>query len=218
MYNRNNMDNVDTIRDLLSGDGLILNEECAALLHRYMELISVWNDRLSLVSQGDLSHLWHRHVVDALSLAPYVSAYGGREGGLLDIGSGSGFPAIPLLILLDDLQATLVERGERKAEFLELVLRELRPAGVQVLCDQFPVHGGLLSPGAITARAVDKPQRLLRGLAREIAHGATFLCQNLVLAESLGELFHVEHIEDDWTRHGLRRGQFWIIHHEEVSN
>ena len=87
-------------------------------MSQYLSLVREWNDYASLVSKGDLSSLEETHLVDALGLAPVIVRLGQDEGLLLDIGSGGGFPAIPLKIVLPDLQIVMIERCGRKVAFL----------------------------------------------------------------------------------------------------
>ena len=66
-------------------------------LQAYSGLIQRWNPMASLVSSRDSEHLW-LHITDSLSLLPAVRSCGGASPRLFDIGSGAGFPALPLAL------------------------------------------------------------------------------------------------------------------------
>jgi 16S rRNA (guanine527-N7)-methyltransferase len=122
-----------------------------------------WSGRMNLVSRSQLDCLWRRHVWDSLALIPHLGA--ARE--ILDIGSGSGFPAGPVgcWIAAEGRggTVTMVERTGKKADYLRAVA-EIAP-------DVFHVkHSGVealrgLGASCVTARAVAPLTRLV-SLAR----------------------------------------------------
>jgi 16S rRNA (guanine(527)-N(7))-methyltransferase RsmG len=182
-------------------------------LHSFCALIRKWNSFASLVSPRDADHLWV-HVADSLSLLRLVTALGGPSARLLDIGSGAGFPAVPLALALPDLKAILVERSRKKAGFLENAVGELGLKGRMTIQEcTFPNEMTLDEPlgWLITARAVEKPHKLWQGIRELVKNGAIFLCQWPEIPPEAQKMFHVEHIIDDWTQTGLRRGSLHII-------
>lgn len=84
----------------------------------YCDLIRSWSKRMNLISQGDLGHIIERHFLD--SLVPIDSIP--QAGRLLDVGSGAGFPAIPLALLRLGADFTLVESNHKKTLFLRAVI------------------------------------------------------------------------------------------------
>ncbi len=85
------------------------------------------NEGVNLVSRREAvpEVLVARHLLEALEALPLMPGPGGRRLRLLDIGSGGGFPAIPLLLVRPDLEGVLVESIGKKARFLEEALRAL---------------------------------------------------------------------------------------------
>ena len=112
------------------------------------------NEMLSLVSVGDSTRLECVHIPDSLSLVPWVVRCAGEDGEALDIGSGGGFPALPIGIALPSVQMSLVERSTKKAAFLVRMVEELGLVGVRVVNGEFPFAAGGVTPEVITARAV----------------------------------------------------------------
>lgn len=88
------------------------------------ELLGKWQRVQNLVSKDTLAQFWDRHVADSLQILPYLP---GGEITLLDLGSGGGFPALPLAICLKGSAARLilVESNARKVAFLRAVTRQL---------------------------------------------------------------------------------------------
>jgi 16S rRNA (guanine527-N7)-methyltransferase len=105
-------------------------ESVAADLEIYAALLRKWQPVQNLVSRETLDALWTRHFTDSLQLLRHIRAEDRR---ILDLGSGGGFPALPLAIGAkgEDRHFTLVEPTSRKVSFLRTVARELSlPADV----------------------------------------------------------------------------------------
>jgi 16S rRNA (guanine(527)-N(7))-methyltransferase RsmG len=187
------------------------SEEVIDQFRLYIDMIAKWNDSSGLVSAQDLAHLAERHILDALSLASHVAEPGKTRNHLFDIGSGAGFPAIPLKLAIPKLEVTLVERSTRKAAFIEMVILALGLKDVRILHGEFPVVTPAETPQWVTARAVEKPERLSKGLRGYLSGDTVFLCQFRNPETIIGPMFHVEHIEDEWTRQGWRRGSLSLV-------
>lgn len=110
--------------------GLDPTQEQIALFETYRETLLLWSARMNLVSLRTELDLPVRHFIDSLTLLPYLAA---GPGTLLDIGSGAGFPAIPVKIFRKDLHVTLLEASRKKCSFLKEVIRRLGLRDVAVL-------------------------------------------------------------------------------------
>jgi 16S rRNA (guanine527-N7)-methyltransferase len=124
--------------------------------------------RLSLIAQGDRSVLFTRHVLDSLNLAGVVES---PPASLLDMGSGAGFPGIPLAVVWPTTQVVLLESRDRKAGFLEQAVRQLGLRHVRVVCDRLErvsQERSIDPVEAVTVRAVGDLPRVL-SLAEPLA-------------------------------------------------
>ena len=123
-----------------------------ARLDAFGALLRRWNRVYNLVSRHDVQHLETKHVEDSLALLPHV-----RGTRIADVGSGAGFPGIPLAIAREDWSVTLVERSATKARFLRQAVIELGLRNATVV--ERDVHA--FQPTApfdtVTARAFAKP-------------------------------------------------------------
>ncbi|MBV9209178.1 MAG: 16S rRNA (guanine(527)-N(7))-methyltransferase RsmG [Acidobacteria bacterium] len=88
-------------------------------LRSFFEIVQAWNARLHLVAPCSAREFATRHVLESMLAAKHMDA-GAR---FADLGSGAGFPAIPCLILRDDVRATLFEASQKKAVFLREAVR-----------------------------------------------------------------------------------------------
>lgn len=101
----------------------------AAQIIQFGELLLRWNRAFNLISRKDEDRLYHRHLLDSLSVAPWLS---GRR--VMDLGTGAGLPGIPLAIARQDLTFTLLDRSERRIRVVRHVIRELGLENVEAVC------------------------------------------------------------------------------------
>ncbi len=130
-------------------------------LLEHVRLIRKWAAGYNLVSRGDLDALVTRHVLDSLAIHPWV-----RGNCLLDVGSGAGFPGVPLAIMQPDLEVTLLDTSGKRARFLRQVIRSLGLENVQV------IHGRVedYSPGQPFGQIVSRAFSSLAAFARCVRH------------------------------------------------
>lgn len=127
-------------------------EQLAALRAHYEELRR-WAPRVDLIGPGTAAEVVERHFAESLAALPFLPA---APAGLLDLGSGAGFPGLVLAAARRDLEVTLSEPRERRRAFLAAAARR---AGLEVRISGARVARGTLSelPGdlaVITVRAL----------------------------------------------------------------
>ena len=138
-------------------------------LEIYLYILSRWSRRVGLVSRRDRSVLATKHLRQALTMVPVVASLPHRL--VMDMGSGAGFPAIPLKIALPDTSFMLVESRRKRAHFLKEVVRSVGLDRIEVVNERIeslsPVCADL-----VTARAVASPDKLLALVQRHLSpHG-----------------------------------------------
>jgi 16S rRNA (guanine527-N7)-methyltransferase len=116
---------VEEFRDLLIGAAReagrpLSATEIAGMITHYRILLK-WGRRMNLTGLRDVQSIARRHFLEPVETADLI----GEDGTLLDLGSGNGFPAIPLAIMHPGLRLVLVESSQKKSEFLWAVIREL---------------------------------------------------------------------------------------------
>jgi 16S rRNA (guanine527-N7)-methyltransferase len=111
--------------------GVTLADQVVESYLFYIEELKKWNKRINLTSlTGDLE-IGVKHFVDSLTAAPYM--HGVQK--VLDIGTGAGFPGLPLKIVSPSIELLLLESSQKKCFFLRHVVRGLQLEGVEI------VHG-----------------------------------------------------------------------------
>lgn len=121
----------------------------AARLLDYLALLAQWNQAYNLTAVRDPAEMVSRHLLDSLTLLPYLPA-----GPLADLGSGAGLPGLVLALARPEREVTLVESNGKKARFLREAARQLRLSRVRVAQERAEnlVEAGQY--GCITARAL----------------------------------------------------------------
>ncbi len=141
-----------TIREALVPYGLLLTPPQVEMVQLYLSVLVLWNQEINLTSVVEPRKILERHFGESMFAARMVPIKAGR---LADVGSGAGFPGLPIKIACGDLQVILIEANTKKTAFLAEVKRRLRLEGVEILrsrLDELPAQPGSLD--FVVARAV----------------------------------------------------------------
>lgn len=111
--------------------GLVLSPEALARLLRHIELLEKWNRVHSLTAIRDAARAISVHLLDSLSVVRHLR---GRR--LLDVGSGAGFPGIPIAIARADVEIDLLDSNHKKCAFLRQAVAELGLTNARVVCER----------------------------------------------------------------------------------
>lgn len=118
------------IRAVLESFELAVSDRLCEQIRIYIELLLRWNRRISLTAIGSPEEIVRTHFAESLLATKAVANMRGR---LADVGSGAGFPGLPLRIYLDGLQLTLIEPNAKKCAFLAEAARALEMKDVEII-------------------------------------------------------------------------------------
>jgi 16S rRNA (guanine527-N7)-methyltransferase len=121
------MNERDELARGVSALGLALPNGALQKLLDHLDLIEKWNRVYNLTAVRDRSRMLTHHVLDCLAIIPHVT---GRR--IADVGSGAGFPGIPLAIAWPESQVTLIESSHKKASFLRQAAVELALPNIMI--------------------------------------------------------------------------------------
>ena len=125
--------------------GIPHDAELPAKLLRYHELLLDWNTRMDLTAVTDEAEMIDKHYVDSLS-ALAVPGLIPQTGSLIDVGTGAGFPGLPLALACPGLKVTLMDAQQKRLNFLQAVIDDLGVRNVTLVHAraedgaQFPNH------------------------------------------------------------------------------
>lgn len=108
--------------------GLEVSSEAVTMLLRFMGLLKEWSGTYNLVAPREREFLLTRHLLDSLSIAPWL-----QNGSLLDVGTGAGLPGLPLAIINPERQVSLVDSVGKKIRFIRHVGRALKLSNIHPL-------------------------------------------------------------------------------------
>ena len=111
--------------------GLYLSDEQLAAFNRYYELLLDWNSKLNLTAITEPKEVAVKHIIDSLSC--YDEDYFPPACRVIDVGSGAGFPGLPLKIYRPDISVVLLDSLNKRLTFLQAVIQELDLSGVTTL-------------------------------------------------------------------------------------
>ena len=123
-----------TIRRALGEFQIVVNDSQVAQIQQYTSILLAWNEKINLTAIRDPVEVLNRHFCESMYAASTVPVEDGR---LADVGSGAGFPGLPLKIIRPELQVVLIESNVKKATFLAEVIRDLGLADARVLVSRY---------------------------------------------------------------------------------
>lgn len=142
---------------------LSLTHEQAEQCLEHCLILRKWNRVHNLTAIGDLQQMLRRHVLDSLAIVPYIS-----HEIIIDVGSGAGFPGIPIAIAQPNKNIICVEANQKKAAFLRQIIYGLKLSNVNVVAERIEkVNLAILkNPNAISfiSRAFAKVQDMLESV------------------------------------------------------
>jgi len=148
--------------------GLRLGELQAQSLCAYLALIWRWNKTYNLTAIATPDGMVDRHLLDSLSIAPYLAGHD-----IIDVGSGAGLPGVPLSLYYPDFRFCLLDKNGKRVRFLRHVKRSLGLANVEVVGSRSEHYQG--SFDVVLARAVAGLEPLLEQAGHLCRVGGRFL-------------------------------------------
>ena len=163
-------DALELLREKAQDFGILLSGFHLDLFRIYLAELWEWNRRTNLTGMSTQRRMAVELFLDSLVPAPYLPA----TGRMLDVGSGSGFPALPLKILLPALDLQLIEANRKKVSFLRQVVRLLGLGGIQLIHGRLEDTASALNSTGydlVTAKALAPLEKTITMCAPFVAPG-----------------------------------------------
>lgn len=149
-----------------------------------MPLYQDWNQRINVISRTDIEHFYTRHVLHSLGIAkaqPFIA-----DSKILDVGTGGGFPGIPLAILFPEVQFTLVDSIGKKIKVVKAVASSLGLKNINAFHKRAESVEG--SYDFVVSRAVTHMERFVPWVEKKISTNNKHECDNGILYLKGGDL------------------------------
>lgn len=112
----------EEIKKYLTFLNIEFEEEKIKQLYEYMNLLIEWNKSINLTAITEPKEIIIKHFIDSLIISKYIN----KGSTLIDVGTGAGFPGIPLKIMRSDIDVTLVDSLNKRIKFLDEVIEKLK--------------------------------------------------------------------------------------------
>lgn len=152
---------ITSIFNQFSNLNSLQKEQLEALLPLY----NGWNQRINVISRSDMEHFYTRHVLHSLAIAKVQHFISGSK--ILDVGTGGGFPGIPLAILFPEVQFTLVDSIGKKIKVVSAVADALELHNVNAFHKRAESVKGTYD--FIVSRAVTRMDRFVPWVEEKIS-------------------------------------------------
>jgi 16S rRNA (guanine527-N7)-methyltransferase len=159
----------EQIKRALSVFGISPSSDQIGMVREYVLLLLKWNQTMSLTTVTDPDEILTRHFGESMFASKLLPVENCR---LADVGTGPGFPGLPLKILSPTMELVLIESNNKKYAFLAEVVRALGLSGVEVIPKRFEqIRPETLRVNLVSARALGEFKQLLRWSAQALQTG-----------------------------------------------
>ena len=159
-------------------EGQLIQFEKLELLYKY------WNSRINVISRKDIGSLYLKHVLHSLAIAKFIQFSKGTH--IIDVGTGGGFPGIPLAILFSDAKFHLVDSIEKKVRVVDAVSNELGLENVTTQCKRVEDIDDKFD--FILTRAITDMSTILKWTENNINPNSNNVVPNGIIALKGGDL------------------------------
>ena len=159
-------------------EGQLIQFEKLELLYKY------WNSRINVISRKDIGSLYLKHVLHSLAIAKFIQFSKGTH--IIDVGTGGGFPGIPLAILFPDAKFHLVDSIEKKVRVVDAVSNELGLGNVTTQCKRVEDMDDKFD--FILTRAIADMSTILEWTVNNISPNSNNIIPNGIIALKGGDL------------------------------
>ncbi len=177
----------------------LTNLENKIFFNEYIQAFLKQNAVVNLISKNDENFLWEKHIFDSLAIENFFNKYSGCKT-LLDIGTGGGFPAVPISLANPAIEVTALDSIRKKINAIENIKSELGIANLTTICDRAEnLHNQY---DVVTSRAVaslDKIAKLALPLVKKngyfVAYKSRKVSEEISGAEKILKEFNSKVVE-----------------------
>lgn len=175
----------EEFKSALAQKNIVVSDKQMEQFNRYFELLVEWNEKINLTAITEQKEVYLKHFYDSILLAFAIEFDPKMK--LCDVGSGAGFPSIPLKIIFPELQVTIVDSLNKRINFLQTLVNELCLEQVELFHDRAETFGQNKAFreqfDCVTARAVARLNVLVELCLPLVKKGGLFCALKAAKAE-----------------------------------
>jgi 16S rRNA (guanine527-N7)-methyltransferase len=160
-----------------------IEEEQIKQFYQYMNMLIDWNKKINLTAIVEPKEIILKHFIDSLTISRYVN----KNSTIIDVGTGAGFPGIPLKIIRQDIEVTLVDSLNKRVKFLNEVIEKLNLDNIKA------IHGRAEEIG----RNIEYREKYDYATSRAVANTATLSEYLIPLIKLNGECIYMKGLDVD---------------------
>jgi 16S rRNA (guanine527-N7)-methyltransferase len=171
-----------------------LNSEQQEKFNQLESLYKSWNQKINLISRKDIDHFYLKHVLHSLAIAKFISFTPGTK--ILDVGTGGGFPGIPLAVFFPECEFLLVDSIEKKISVVKDIVNQLK----LVNCSAQTIRAEQIHNkfDFIVSRAVAPMPKFYTWVKQKISRQSKNILPNGIIYLKGGDLTEELEMFDDW--------------------
>ncbi len=117
--------------------GINIDEKQKKLFSSFSDLFTEYNSNINLISKNDVKFLFQKHIYDSLAFNLFYEKYSSKQLlNIMDIGTGGGFPAIPIALLYKNIDVTALDSINKKINFIKTVIDKLEIKNINPICSR----------------------------------------------------------------------------------
>ncbi len=147
-----------------------VDQSCIDTLIQFVELLKKWNKAYNLSSIEDTAEIISKHILDSLSVVPYLKGHY-----IIDVGSGAGLPGIPLAIMCKDKEFILMDANAKKTRFIQQCCIEIELKNVQVIHQRVELYKPTTEFDTVVSRAYAASDKFFTTTQHLTTHGQFIL-------------------------------------------
>ena len=176
----------DRIKEYALEMNINISNEQIEKFYNYMQLLLDWNEKINLTAIIEPKEIILKHFIDSLTILKYIE----KDSKVIDVGTGAGFPGVPLKIMRDDIEITLLDSLNKRINFLEEVIKQLELTKIQAIHGRAEEFGKKQreSFDIVTSRAVANLSTLSEYLVPLAKIGGKCICmKSMNIEEELNQ-------------------------------
>ncbi len=160
-----------------------INNSREVTFNQYIKLFLEYNRKVNLISRNDENLLFEKHIYDSLAVNLFIEKYAIKKAKILDIGTGGGFPSVPMSIIYKNFDITAIDSINKKINFIKYLKDELNIANINPICKRAEELNKNSKYDIVVSRAMAELRVMLEYAIPYLNKGGYFIAYKSIKAD-----------------------------------